>query len=211
MQVRLQPAMWIGLLFAAGALVAPATLQTIVAWRLRVRGGGWLQAAIHYCELTLPASLVAVTWASLVWRRPLAAAAMAIGPLLLAAGFARARRLSSPARRWVIGGLAVLAIGLLWLLLPDLFPQRDPRFSRSPMPTFGVLVIGAAAAALAVLQRWKWWLRLAIYALWIALWTGDWREIGGEEDPQVGDLLVVCGAGFMALLVAGCAYFHRRR
>jgi hypothetical protein len=73
-----------------------------------------------------------------------------------------------------------------------------------------VLVLGAIAATLAVLQRWKWWVRLPTYAIWFALWAGDWRDIRGV-DPRLGDMLVIAGCAALALAIALAAYFHTSR
>lgn len=209
LMARLPPAMWLGFLFAFGAHVPPLSLQAIAAWRLRQRGDRWFKAALHYLELSLPVSLALIVWSSLCGKEPVSAFLLVLAPPALVSLAARARRLSPGARAATILAIAVAAGVLVWMLLPALFPDRDPGLSRRGLPTLGVALLGAAAALLAVFQRWRWWVRTPVYAVWLGLWAADWRDVRGV-DPRTGDWLIIAGCGAAFLTVAAIAFWHWR-
>ncbi len=170
-QSRIPLGLGIGFLLSVGTLLLPATSSDVAGVRpaaargtTRVCGSfctSWsCRSPRHWPTL--------VTWAFLVWQRPVI-------------GCSHWSLISASDRSGNSRGVAALAgttarRSLLqgnwpWLYLACFAPRHwvEPLFTMQPGGmNFAPVFAGTVAVACAVFQRWPWWARTAVYAVWLA-------------------------------------------
>jgi serine/threonine protein kinase len=161
-QSRIPLGLGIGFLFSIGALLLPAACQTWLAFALRSRGDSRLWQFLHLVELSVPATITLVIWANLLWELPLIGIAVVGYPLLFVAAIQESRRWDQVARRSLLTGLAAMGLICTVYWIDPLFTTHWQRVPLAPV------LAGTAAVACAVFQRWPWWARTAVYAVWLS-------------------------------------------
>ncbi len=161
-QARIPLGLGIGFLFSIGALLLPATCQTCLAFALRARGDSRLWQFLHVVELSVPATITLVTWAFVLWERPVVGISLVCYPVLFIVAVQESRRWSPMARRAMFSGFAVLGLVGIICWIDPLFSMQGQRV------TFAPVLAGTSAVACAVFQRWPWWARVGVYSAWLA-------------------------------------------
>jgi hypothetical protein len=153
--------LWYGALFSTGLLLLPATLQTVAARHLRDRGDLGFWQVIQLLEVSFPASLGLVAYASFAWIYPWLAAQVLLLPLVALVIHGLLRK-GQPSMR-----TACLALfGTLGLLL--VIVHREAFFTNRHGANLALVAAGTLSATAAVLCRFRWWQRLSLYGLWFA-------------------------------------------
>ena len=161
-QSRIPLGLGIGFLFSVGVLLLPATIQTWLAFALRNRGDSRRWQFLHLLELSIPATLTLVAWGFLLWERPVIACSLLGFPMLLVAAIQWSRRWGTMARRVLFVGFGVVGLICVVRWADALFVMNGGQGM-----SFGLLFAGTVTVACAVFQRWRWWARTTVYAVWL--------------------------------------------
>lgn len=203
-QARIPQALWLGFSFSIGLLLLPATGQTVVANFLRLRGDKTWPQILHFLEITMPASLALAAWAMLLGDHPMVAVSILLVPVALAVVSSKTARAAASTRFVSRCGAGIVAAVAVISMSPALFRYHDGGFS------FGLMVPATVATIVPVVQRWKWWARLPIHAIWIGalILLGGVIQTRPTNDPpeflQRAFLVSICAAVLlMAILALG--------
>jgi len=182
MQARIPIALWYGFGFSACILLLPATLQTVAAQYLRSRGDRWWRQLLHMAELSIPTSFMLMALGMLLWNAPTLGVQLLLLPLIGLATLHPLRQTHILARRAIIATIAVLFVVLLFTGRAAFFSSNGGGIN------FGHTAAGTIAAVLAVTCRFRWWQRLLLYGIWVAiLIVADGVPFGARSalDPGV--------------------------
>jgi hypothetical protein len=212
MQARIPLALWYGFGFSACVLLLPATLQTVAAQYLRSRGDRWWWQILHLVELSIPTSFMLMALGMLFWNAPTYAIQLLLLPLIGLATLHPLRQTHIMARRIIIATLAILFVLLLYSGRAAFFSSNNGGIN------FAHAAAGTIAAILAVTCRFRWWQRLLLFSIWVAILIfADGVPFGSRSslDPGVPlerqILISALGSGFLIVVTVLFVWLERQK